>query len=331
MSGGMEAWLQARWYGLKPPPWWLILLSKIYAQLIGLRRRLYQIGLLRIVQLSVPVIVVGNVTIGGSGKTPMVIELVKRLQLAGYTPGVVSRGYGRSGSRPMNLHASTAANECGDEPLLIFQKTWIPVRVDVDRVAACRELVSQGCDIIVSDDGLQHLRMGRVLEIELVDGLRRYGNHHLLPAGPLREHPDQTNGVSRIRIASGATLDGIAHSMHLGVDTARNVLNGEKRALQTFKGSAVAAVAGIANPEKFFNSLRMQGLAAVEFGFPDHHRFTPLDLQDIPRPILMTEKDAVKCAEFADDGIWAVPLNVLIDESFFIEVFANLKPDRSEP
>ncbi|HEY1137216.1 MAG TPA: tetraacyldisaccharide 4'-kinase, partial [Xanthomonadaceae bacterium] len=183
-----EAQTPAYWFGDAPVPLWARVLSGVYAALIALRLKLYRAGVLRRLGVGVPVIVVGNITAGGTGKTPLTIALVERLRAAGFKPGVASRGYGRRDeATPRWVDAATAPEEGGDEPLLIARQTGTRVRVDRDRVAAARALAAAGCNVIVCDDGLQHYRLRRDIEIEVIDGARRYGNGRMMPAGPLRE------------------------------------------------------------------------------------------------------------------------------------------------
>ncbi len=317
------------WYGEGGVPVWARLLAPVYGAVTGLRRAAYRRGWFKRHVVEVPVVVVGNVTAGGTGKTPLTIALVERLRDAGWKPGVASRGYGRAEPKSARwVEASTSTEQGGDEPVLIASKTGVPVRVDPDRVAAARELVKAGCDIVVCDDGLQHYRLARDVEIEVVDAQRRYGNGRLLPAGPLREPATRAREcdfrVVNLGQASGddaaASQAGFGEwAMRLQIDTALPILGGRPRALSAFAGQRVHAVAGIAHPQRFFEMLRAAGIAVVPHAFADHHHYVAADLAfGSELPVLMTEKDAVKCGGFADDWCYAVPLRAELPASFWV-------------
>ena len=310
-------------------------LALLYGALAGMRRGLYRRGILRSRQVPVPVIVVGNITAGGTGKTPLTIELVTRLREAGWKPGVASRGYGRDDAgtaRWVTPDMSPAL--AGDEPLLIAWKTGVPVRVDRDRVAAARELLAAGCNVVVCDDGLQHYRLARDIEIEVVDAQRRYGNGRLIPAGPLRE-PVQRAAACDFRVVN-LGVDGHAGAetstsgfgewaMRLRIDSARPLKGGRNRSLQSFSGQRVHAVAGIAHPQRFFQMLRARGIGVVPHAFADHHRYQPADLSfGSELPVLMTEKDAVKCQSLATDWHYAVPLQAELPAAFWVALLDRL-------
>lgn len=323
------------WYGEGQPPLPMRGLSWLYAAVVGVRRWLYRRGWRRRVQVAVPVIVVGNITAGGAGKTPLVIELVQRLRAEGWKPGVASRGYGRQdGGTPRWVQADTTPDLGGDEPVLIAHKTGAPVRVDRDRVAAARALVGKGCDIVVSDDGLQHYRLARDIEIEVIDANRRYGNGRMLPAGPLRE-PASRSEECDFRVVnlgqggeSGTAQAGSGFGewqMRLRIDSAVPMVGGRTRALSTFAGQRVHAVAGIAHPQRFFAMLRELGIAVVPHAFPDHHHYRPQDLElGSQLPVLMTEKDAVKCAAFANAWCYSVPLQAELPAAFWVALLDRL-------
>ncbi|HZR36675.1 MAG TPA: tetraacyldisaccharide 4'-kinase [Nevskia sp.] len=269
------------------------------------------------VQLPAPVIVVGNITVGGTGKTPFVLWLVERLIERGWRPGVISRGYGGCAPQyPLRVSATTDPAWSGDEPALIARRTEVPVAVAPDRVAAARLLLDAGeADILVTDDGLQHYRLGRDLEICVVDGSRGLGNGQLLPAGPLREPPARLREVDLVVVNGGGWRpEGVpALDMQLETTEARPLGGGAPRPLASFAGARVNAVAGIGNPERFFASLRAAGIEVVPHPFPDHHRYTDIDLAfDDRLPLLMTEKDAVKCAALAQPHHWYVPAQARI-------------------
>ena len=271
-------------------------------------RRAYQTSRPRS-PLPVPVIVVGNIAVGGTGKTPLVVWLVRRLGEAGLRPGIVSRGYGgRPAREPRLVTAASDPAQVGDEPVLLAARTGAPVAVAVDRSAAARCLLARhGCDILISDDGLQHYRLPRDLEIAVVDGARRLGNGLCLPAGPLREPASRLGEVDQV-VVNGTPGTG---ELAMGVvgDTAVSLQDPQTvRTLDRFAGQSVHAVAGIGNPSRFFELLQDSGLRVVPHPLPDHHRFTAGDV-DLPGTVLMTEKDAVKCRGMADGRHWYVPVD----------------------
>ena len=240
----------AWWYGDTAPPLHARLLAALYGGVVALRRGLFRKGLLRSRRIAVPVIVVGNVSVGGTGKTPMTIALVQRLKHAGWNPGVASRGYGRKDEgTPAWVDGNTLPADGGDEPVLIARRTGVRVRVDRNRAAAARELLAAGCDVIVCDDGLQHYRLQRDIEIEVIDGRRRYGNGQLLPAGPLRESPER-GAECDFRVVNGGDAGFGEWPMKLRADHAVPLRGGRDRPLTSFGGHRVHAVAGIGNPAR---------------------------------------------------------------------------------
>lgn len=310
---GLESRLNAIWYAGAPVPWMLRLLARIYSAAMALRSPIT-------VQPSpAPIIVVGNFTSGGTGKTPVIIALVDYLKAAGYAPGVVSRGYGRSESGPVSVVKGSRPSVTGDEPLLIERRCGVPVRVDADRRRAAEFLIRAGCTIIVSDDGLQHRRLPRSLEIEIIDDSRGYGNGLLLPAGPLREWPRKVD--FRIRNGQG-TDDDDAYGMKLKPGFCRNLASDEVRILSDFSGSRVHALAGIGNPDRFFDMLRQFGIQIVEHAFPDHHRFAAADVPE--GPVLMTEKDAVKMQLAGRHDLWSVAVDAVLSAAFYAQFSRRL-------
>jgi tetraacyldisaccharide 4'-kinase len=326
VSPGIAGWLQRRWYGPIAPGPGLRLLAGLYASAVGVRRAAYRHAWLRAHRIGVPVIVVGNLGVGGSGKTPLVIAIVESLRHAGWNPGVVSRGYGRRFRGSCRVVADTPPSDGGDEPVLIARRTGVPVMVDADRVAAARALRAQGCDVIVADDGLQHYRLHRDIEIEVIDGARGYGNSRLLPAGPLREPPARARDCDFHVVNGGVGLASPdRHGMQLrGSELVR--LDGARRAsLQALAGRRVHAVAGIGDPSRFFAMLRDAGIEPVEHAFEDHHAYRKQDLAFAESmPIVMTEKDAVKCAGFALTDAWMLPVSVQLDAAFLPALHATL-------
>lgn len=322
------------WYDGAPVPWTARLLAPLYGAVAGLRRGLYRRGWLRSRQVPVPVIVVGNITAGGTGKTPLTIALVERLREAGWKPGVASRGYGRDEAGTARwVTPDLAPGLGGDEPVLIAWKTGVPVRVDRDRVAAGRALVEAGCDVIVCDDGLQHYRLARDIEIEVVDAQRRYGNGLMIPAGPLREPVSRASecdfrvvNLGQAEAESAAQACGFGQwPMVLQIDSAQPLAGGRARPLSYFKGQRVHAVAGIAHPQRFFDMLRARGLGVVPHAFADHQAYQPQDLSfGSQLPVLMTEKDAVKCRAFGNDWHYAVPLRAELPAAFWVALTDRL-------
>ena len=312
-----------------PVPLHARVLAALYGGMTGLRRGLYERKLLRRSHPGVPVIVVGNLIAGGAGKTPLTVALVERLRSEGWTPGVASRGYGRDGDDALWVEADTPVAKSGDEPLLVARQTGARVRVDRNRAAAARALVGQGCDVVVCDDGLQHYRLARDVEIEVIDGRRRYGNGLLLPAGPLRE-PTWRGAQCDFRVVNSggnaAPETGFGEwPMRLVCDRALPLAGGRPRALESFAGHRVHAVAGIGDPERFFAMLRALDIAVVPHAFPDHHRYRASDFEFGSRlPVLMTEKDAVKCAEFVDPSHYSVPVRAELTEAFWISLLDRL-------
>jgi tetraacyldisaccharide 4'-kinase len=304
------------WYGQGRLPWWCWPLAALYGAVMRLRRGLYRRGWLRSEKLPVPVIVVGNLTAGGTGKTPLTIALAGALHARGRRPGVVSRGYGGHRREPLLLGERPLAAEVGDEPCLI-RASGVPVAVGRDRPAAARLLLEAGCDVLLADDGLQHYRLARDVEICVIDGVRRFGNRRLLPLGPLREPLSRLRDVDFRVCNGGAASDGEV-PMRLEGDTVRALSDGREQPLAALRGQRVHAVAGIGHPRRFFDSLRAQGIEVIEHPFADHHAFAPAELEfgdDLP--LLMTAKDAVKCRDFARDGWWSVPVRAVLPETFF--------------
>jgi len=322
------------WYGDARVPLHARALSALFGSGAGLRRGLYRRGLLRARQVERPVVVVGNLVAGGSGKTPLTIALVERLRAAGWTPGIASRGYGRADAGTARwVEAGTDPALGGDEPVVLAARTGVRVRVDGDRVAAARALVAEGCDIVVCDDGLQHYRLARDLEIEVIDGRRRYGNGRLLPAGPLREPPERGESCD-FRVLNVGTDTELAAGfgewpMWFEPGPARPMAGGRPQPLSAFAGQRVHAVAGIGDPERFFAMLRGQGIAVVPHAFGDHHRYSADDLRfGSDLPVLLTEKDAVKCAAFATERYFSVGIDAQLPEAFWVALLGRLGPKR---
>ncbi len=315
MKAALAHWLLRRWYGGVAPGPGLRLLSLLYRGVTVARAAMYRRGWLRVHRLPVPVIVVGNLVAGGSGKTPLTIALARGLAARGWRPGIVSRGYGRTSREPLRVTAGMSPEACGDEPLLIARQTGLPVFVDADRVAAAHRLVAEGCNLLIADDGLQHLRLGRDIEIEVLDGERRHGNGRLIPAGPLREPAGRA--VDH-RVVNGGQAAAGEWPMRLALGAAQPLAGGPPRPLADFSSRPVHAVAGIGHPARFFDALRALGLDPIEHPFPDHHAFTAPELAfSPPAPLLMTEKDAVKCTSLGLADAYAVPASAELPEALF--------------
>jgi tetraacyldisaccharide 4'-kinase len=310
----IQSWLNRIWYERAAPPWWLLPLSVAYGAVSGARRYAYARHLRRSTRLSRPVVIVGNLSVGGTGKTPLVCWLVARLGERGRKPGVVTRGYGGSSSGVRMVEVSEDPLLVGDEPLLLARRTGVPVAVGRDRPAAAQLLVGAGCDVIVSDDGLQHYALARDCEVVVIDGDRRFGNGWLLPAGPLRETRSRLAQADAIVVNGGRALLEGAISMRLEATGAVAVAGGRVVPLQDFAGKTVHAIAGIGNPERFFNMLRAHGIEVIGSPLPDHARIRSEDIMFADeKPVLMTEKDAVKCSGLTDRRHWYVPVSAQFD------------------
>ena len=310
----IQSWLNHIWYDRAAPPWWLVPAALLYGAVAGSRRLLYAHGMGRAARLPCPVIVVGNLSVGGTGKTPLVCWLVAHLTERGYRPGVVTRGYGGSSRNVRRISPSDDPLVVGDESILLARRTAAPVAVGRDRPAAAQLLLSAGCNVIVSDDGLQHYALARDCEIVVIDGDRRFGNGWLLPAGPLREAPGRLKAADAIVVNGGRALLRGALSMRLEGRNAVALCGGAQRPLSAWSGKSVHAIAGIGNPERFFNMLRSRGIEVTGRALADHVRLKLADIEfGDDKPVLMTEKDAVKCAAFAGAQHWYVPVTACFD------------------
>ena len=315
-----ESRLAQIWYGKAQPSLWLRALGSLWQWVMALRATLYKRAYLRSVRVPVPVIVIGNLTAGGTGKTPLTVYLARLLQELGRHPGIASRGHGRRSKGLQWVHADSQAADVGDEPLLLQQRTGLPVCVAARRSDAAQQLVAAGCDVVLCDDGLQHLALARDLEICVIDGARGFGNGRCLPAGPLREPLSRLASIDLL-VVNGATGAVLAADVPAGLQMRLEgdlawPLNGSDRpkTLAEFVGQPVHALAGIGNPGRFFAQLRRAGLAPIEHVFADHHRYTAQELQFAQgQVLLMTEKDAVKCRSFAAPDSWYVPVDAVFD------------------
>ena len=311
------------WFGDEAAPAWTSPLESLYRSVSSRRRRVQQ---RRAQSVGIPVLVVGNLIAGGAGKTPLTIAVVERLREWGWHPGVASRGYGRRDAQQARwVEGSDDPAIAGDEPVVIARRTKVPVRVDVRRVDAAAALRDRGCDIVVCDDGLQHYALVRDIEIEVIDGVRGYGNERMIPAGPLREPIERAERCDfRVRNLGSDTTENNEDDfgvwpMHLFAQRAVALRGPRVRLLADFSGQRVHAVAGIGHPERFFDTLRQNGIAVVPHAFPDHHAYVPEDFDfSSPLPVLMTEKDAVKCSVFASEHWYSVPVDAELPAAFWI-------------
>lgn len=312
--------LEQNWYRISPLHLLLWPLSLIFSLLSAFRRLLYRTGILNSTKISVPVIIIGNISVGGTGKTPFTLWLAQQLLDAGWHPAIISRGYTKTSQKRPNIPHAVELNDSpdvvGDEPLLMVQRDLCPVWVGRNRVAVAQTLLQAHpeCDVILSDDGLQHYRLQRDVEIVLVDGNRRFGNGFLLPAGPLREPVSRLKTVDIVVVNGGNVVTG-EFAMSLIGSSFYNLLNPNTSLPSTaFAGQRVHAIAGIGHPERFFSHLLQLGLNVQTHAFPDHHCYSASDIEfNDEEAILMTEKDAVKCAQFATELCWVLRVDAQID------------------
>ena len=316
MRADTEKKLNEIWYGGKPAPFWLKGLVPLYKA--GNRLdRWWQMRKRPGDLESALIIIVGNITVGGSGKTPLVIRLCQILREAGFRPAVISRGYGRKEGGLRLVSPASDAGVVGDEPLLISQKAGVPVIVSSDRCKAARTLLKKQIDVIISDDGLQHYRLPRAIEICVIDGSRGFGNGLLIPAGPLREPLERLATVDHIVVngeSSALSEELETTTMALAAGLLRSLDGRQSWRLPQFAGCRANAVAGIGNPDRFFELLRQARIKVIEYAFPDHHGFTRTDFEnmDPSLPILMTEKDAVKCRSLGLGNAWSLSVDAML-------------------
>ena len=324
-NNSLESTLTRAWLRRGPLACALWPVSQLFRALAGLRAGLYRAGILKAGRLPVPVVVVGNIFIGGTGKTPLTIWLAQALREAGFRPGVISRGHGAEGEAPRAVTLESSTLEVGDEPLLIARRAGVPVFVGRKRVEAGRALLAAHpeVDVMLTDDGLQHYALARDVEVLLFDG-RGVGNGWLLPAGPLREAPSRRRDVTVVNAPQltpqlAANVGGSPFQMQLVGDVAEQLADPrQRRPLRSFAGQRVLAAAGIGNPGRFFTLLRGAGLAFAELPLPDHYDFRADPFAGVDADvILITEKDAVKCGQLEnlkdDPRLWVVPVTARID------------------
>ena len=323
---GLDGLLQSAWYGRSVLAWLLSPLALLFGLGVACRHFAYRAGLLRTHRPGVPVIVVGNITVGGTGKTPVVAWLVEVCRGAGMNPGIVSRGYGgQAAAEPRMVSRDDDPSSVGDEPLLLRRQTGAPVCVHADRVAAARRLAREGVDVVIADDGLQHYRLHRDLEIAVLDGERRLGNGFLLPAGPLREPAARLREVDFVLVNGGRARDGeVAVGTRAGM--LRSLDGRAETSLAALAGQRVRAVAGIGNPGRFHTQLEEAGLHVEPVPVADHGK---VDLAALSRasavPIVMTEKDAVKYrAADAACPVWVAGLEVTVPATVAAAILGRL-------
>ncbi len=311
-----QNWYKPFWYNL-----WLLPLWCLVALFVFVKRQLFLFGSKPANYANkVPIIVVGNISVGGTGKTPLITFLVSKARELGFTPAIISRGYGgRSANYPLLLAGDTSVEECGDEPYLLYHRLQCPVVVDPNRSRAAHLAASQQVDIIFSDDGMQHYAMARDAEILVVDGMRFFGNGWLLPIGPLRE------SVSRQQSVDLSLING--DDFVVNGSALINAKNGQEAPLEVLKGESLVAVCGIGNPQRFEQTLVELGAKVDLHSFADHHKFsiTDLDFAGAQKMLVMTEKDWVKCKNFAQDNWWYLKVDAKLNNDSTLQVERLLK------
>jgi len=329
----LEQRLNAIWYGEEPVPFWLKPLAAVYraGQAADRARQLRQQPEdLR----KAPIVIVGNLTAGGTGKTPLVIRICELLGSAGLKAGVISRGYGRKDQGLHRVQPNSGPEDAGDEPLLIARRTGVPVIVAADRCEAARVLLAEGVDVVVSDDGLQHYRLPRSVEVCVLDGERGLGNGRLMPAGPLREPEQRLQSVDFL-VVNGGETDPVpvpgAVTMNLVPGRLRSLRGTQSWRLNEFAGCRVSAVAGIGNPQRFFDTLRSARITVDEYAFPDHHAFALSDFEAMEPglPVLMTEKDAVKVNAFHLENAWFLEVDAALPREWEAAFLARVMQEKS--
>jgi len=322
-------WLQNHWYRITPLHLILFPVSLVFRLLVALRRAMYRNGIFSSDRLLLPVIVVGNISVGGTGKTPLTLALAQQLVELGWHPLIISRGYGGKSQHPQHVDASSTAQQAGDEPLLMARRDICPVWIGRDRAATAHAAIQAHpeCDVVLCDDGLQHYRLQRDVEIAVVDGARGFGNGFLLPAGPLREPVARLLTVDAVVVNSGDIAPG-QHAMRLAGEFFYNLLDPAKTATaDQFHATKNHAVAGIGNPQRYFQHLESMGISFTPHAFPDHHPYSAGDLAFANcDAILLTEKDAVKCTAFADAKYWVLRVDAKIDSTLIDHILRKIPP-----
>lgn len=329
MKQNFSRWLQDAWYKEMYISAFFMPISLLYADFMRFRSFLYNSGIRKKHKLAAPVIVVGNITVGGTGKTPLILWLAHFLKQEGYQPGIISRGYGgKSEHWPLWVDEDSKAGRVGDEAVLMKQRADCPVAVGPKRAHAGQMLLDKShCNIILSDDGLQHYALERDIEIAVIDGERRFGNGYMLPCGPLREPIERLQHVDLVIVNGGDVEEENEFSMVVEGNIAVNLVNNEEILLSEFSQQTCHAIAGIGNPKRFFALLEQENILPETHAFPDHHQFRSEDISfdKNVQAVLMTEKDAVKCMDFATKQHWYVPIKALPEESFIDKLLTLIK------
>jgi tetraacyldisaccharide 4'-kinase len=324
MRTGIENWLLGHWYNRQLPPWYLRIFEPVYRSAFK-RAQKRQRARSSEAPNNLPLIVVGNITAGGSGKTPLVIRLCQLANELGLKPGIASTGYGRQSRETMQVYSDSDSSDCGDEPVMLAQRTGVPVVVASRRIDAVKALNELDLDLVISDDGLQHTDLGADIEICVVDGQRGLGNGHLIPAGPLREPVERLQVVDHV-VSNGdwnARPDGIKVNVMRLTPLAVKSLDDFTVAtindfLETYREFRIHAVAGIGNPQRFFSMLQALGFDVQTHAFADHHGYVKDDFSAVEEGtiILMTEKDAVKCRSLGLENSWYVEVEARLPDAF---------------
>jgi tetraacyldisaccharide 4'-kinase len=328
--------MNAQYY--EKPSWILLLLpiSFIYFLIISLRSWAYKVGILKVIKMDIPVVVIGNITMGGTGKTPLVIWLLEKLIKLGMKPGLICRGYNSKANSPQEVFTISEVSNVGDESLMVKLRLDIPVFVGKNKAKVGKRLLKSypNVNILISDDGLQHLQLSRDFEIVVVDGVRRFGNEHLIPAGPLREKISRVGKVDAL-VINGSTKKSLSESrvvsqyeMACHGNILINSLYSDRISdLSTIRyEKEIIAVTAIGNPERFFEKLTNKGLKFQKKIFNDHHLFNEWDFKDYDdMTIIMTEKDAVKCRSFVKENFWFLPIDAVVDEKLFKKLIKKLR------
>ena len=305
----------------------LLPFSAVFLLISFVRKILYRFNFLRSFKLKIPVIVVGNITSGGTGKTPLIIYLANELKKNGYRPGIISRGYGSKGGGMIEASQKNDAADVGDEPMLIQKHTHLPVFVSKDRVSAAKALLKKykKTDVILSDDGMQHFRLKRDIEVLVIDGTRKFGNGYLLPAGPLREFSSKLKTVDAI-VCNHKKVIGGSYLMKYKGSSLINLKTNKKIHLNNLRLKNIHAIAGIGNPNRFFDYLKTFNIEFNSSIFEDHYRFSKKDFRNMnDKNIIMTEKDAIKCQKFSRKNFWYLPVTAEVDSKFIDVILKKLR------
>lgn len=320
-------WIERGWYNGSVLNYLLLPLSLLFMLVSTIRRGLFKLGVLKSVKVARPVVIVGNISVGGNGKTPFTLWLVELLKANDIKVGVISRGYGgKADYYPVAVDSSFDTTKFGDEPVLIHRRTGCPVVVGSDRIKSCEMLINQyGCDIIISDDGMQHYRLQRNMEVAIVDAARQFGNGWLMPVGPLRELKSRLKQVDHI-IYNGQSDQGISFELAPGAPIQVQI-DSDMIPGHPFKFDAAHLVCGIGNPARFKQTVTKQGIGVNSFtAFADHHHFSAIDFAAFgDEPVLMTEKDAVKCQAFARPNWWYLPVDARLPKTFEQQFLTHIR------